>query len=398
VIDKIVDISTIITAPGGVNLAVVKVKTAQGVSGLGCATFTQRVLAVKTVVDDYLKPLLIGQNPDNINDLWQLIMQNAYWRSGPVLNNALSGIDMALWDIKGKKAGMPLYELLGGKCRGGVALYRHADGFRVEEVLDRVEEFKSMGYSHIRCQLGLYGGRGDLSNIPENCFSGTYYDPKAYRKSILLLFEKARERFGFDLELCHDVHERLTPADALQFARDLEPFRLFFLEDLLPTEQLQWFEKIRHQSSTPLAVGELFTGPGEWMSLITTRLIDFLRVHISHIGGITPAVKLASLADAFGVRTAWHGPPDLSPVGHSVNLHLSLVVPNFGIQEWAGYSPEVYEVFSGIAEVRKGYAYAADTPGIGIRLDEEAAAKYPFVSGNTEWTISRLPDGTLSKP
>jgi mannonate dehydratase len=396
---KITNVKTILTAPDGINLVVVKVETSEsGLYGLGCATFTQRYLAVKTAIDEYIKPFVLGKDPQRIEDIWQTTMVSSYWRNGPVLNNAISGLDMALWDIKGKLAGMPLYELLGGKCREGAPVYRHADGRDEREVEENVTAFMNQGYEYIRCQMGGYGGRNQKFRSPENALPGAYFDPDAYYRSVPKMFEHLRKKLGFEVKLLHDVHERLTPIDAVRLAKELEQYRLFFLEDPLAPEQIEWFEMIRHQSATPIAMGELFNNPREWTPLIVNRLIDFIRIHISQIGGITPAKKLTSLCEAFSVRTAWHGPGDVSPVGHAANVHLDISTSNHGVQEWCGFSEKMYEVFTGIPEVRKGYVYPNDKPGLGIDIDEKKAAKYPCKNTLPQWTLTRTPDGTSVRP
>jgi mannonate dehydratase len=389
--------------PGNDRLVVVKVETSEaGLYGLGCATFTQRPLAVRSAVEDYLKPFLIGKDVARIEDLWQTMMVNSYWRNGPVLNNAISGADMALWDIKGKQAGMPVYDLLGGKCREAAAVYRHADGQGEEQVLESVQRYMEEGYHYIRCQMGGYGGKYGASaaprSLPENAQPGVYFDPDAYARSIPRLFEHIRSHVGYEIELLHDIHERLVPIEAIRLAKQLEQYRLFFLEDPLPPEQNGWFTMLRQQCATPIAMGELFNNPQEWVALITNRLIDFIRVHISQIGGITPAKKLATLCETFGVRTAWHGPGDTSPVGHAANLHLDVNSPNFGIQEWSGFSEKLQEIFPGIPEVREGYMYPSEKPGLGIDIDEKLAAKYPCSEGPPTWTLARTPDGTAVRP
>jgi mannonate dehydratase len=398
---QIRDVRVILTSPGAGNiqkrLIVVKVETTEpGLYGVGCATFTQRHLAVRTVVEEYLKPLLIGRDPRNSEDLWQICHVNAYWRSGPVMNNALSGIDMALWDIKGKLAGLPVYQLLGGKCREGAAVYRHADGRTPAEVEDNVRAFLALGYRHVRCQMGGYGGAAVAR--PEGAVDGAYFDADGYARRVPVLFEHLRSTLGPDVELLHDVHERLAPITAIGLAKALEPYGLFFLEDILPPEQNAWFATLRAQCATPLAMGELFVNTNEWLPLISGRLIDFIRCHISAIGGITPARKLAALCEAFGIRTAWHGPGDVSPVGHAANVHLDVSSPNFGIQEWSGFGDLEQEIFPGCPEVRGGYAYPNDRPGLGIDVNEALAAKYPCPDGVLEWTQTRLPDGTLVTP
>lgn len=397
------DVRALLTSPGQGNvqrrLIVVKVETTEpGLYGLGCATFTQRHHAVRTVVDEYLKPLLLGRDPRNSEDLWQTVHVNAYWRTGPVMNNALSGVDMALWDIKGKLAGMPVYQLLGGKCREGAAVYRHADGNEPAQVADRVRQYQEQGYRYVRCQLGGYGGKTARANQPEGAPDGAYFDADAYARSVPRLFAHLREVLGFEMELLHDVHERLTPIAAVGLAKRLEPYQLFFLEDALPPEQLEWFANIRQQCVTPLAMGELFTSASEWKPLITQRLIDYIRCHISAIGGITPAKKLATLCEAFGIRTAWHGPGDVSPVGHAANVHLDVSSPNFGVQEFSGFSDLEQEIFPGCPQVRRGYIYPNERPGLGIDFNEALAAKYPCPDGVLDWTQARTTDGTAVYP
>jgi mannonate dehydratase len=393
------DVRTILTAPSGICLIVVKVETSEpGLYGLGCATFTQRHLAVRSAVQDFLRPFLEGKDPQNVEDLWHTMHVSPYWRNGPVLNNAISGVDMALWDIKGKLAGMPVYQLLGGKCREGVAVYRHAQGRDEDQMTERVLALMQEGYHYIRCQMGQYGWSARIRAAPDNAAPGAYFDPDAYAISVPRLFEHLRARIGFEIELLHDVHERLAPIEAIRLARQLEPYRLFFLEDPLPPEQIGWFRMLRAQSAIPIAMGELFSNPNEWMPLVTDRLIDFIRVHISAIGGLTPARKLATLCEAFGVRTAWHGPGDVSPVGHAANLHLDLSSRNFGVQEWTGFSEAERAVFPGCPEVRDGYMYPNEQPGLGIDLDEREAARYPCAGGGPAWTLARLPDGTSVPP
>lgn len=396
---KIRDVRAITTAPDGVNLVVVKVETTEpGLYGLGCATFTQRHLSVASAVEQYLKPFLIGKDPRRIEDIWQTAMVSSYWRNGPVLNNALSGVDMALWDIKGKLANMPVYDLLGGKCREAAVVYRHTDGRDVQEVEDNVRKYMEQGFRVLRCQLGGYGGRDHKLHSPENALPGVYFDPDTYARSVPRLFDHLRSKLGFDIELLHDIHERLVPIEAVRLAKQLEPYRLFFLEDALPPEQLDWFETIRSQCAVPLAMGELFVHSAEWMPLISRRLIDFIRCHISAIGGLTPAEKLATLCEAFGVRTAWHGPTDISPVGQAANIHLDLSSPNFGVQEWTEFSDKMREVFPGCPEVRNGYVYVSEKPGLGVDLDESKAALYPCHNVWPEWTLSRIPDGSAVRP
>ncbi|PAD16194.1 enolase C-terminal domain-like protein [Shouchella clausii] len=410
------EVKVILTAPGGIDLVVVKVETNDpDLYGLGCATFTQRVYAVKTAIEKYLKPFLIGKDPSRIEDIWHSANVSGYWRNGPIMNNALSGIDMALWDIKGKVANLPVYELLGGKCREGIPLYRHADGADEVEVEENVLALVDEGYQYVRCQMGMYGGSGttdtrlinkvyERSNkvvskrSPKGALPGIYFDPEAYAKSVVGLFEHLRLKVGPNVEFIHDIHERVSPIEAVRLAKNLEPYHLFYLEDPVAPENLDWLKMFREQTTTPIAVGELFSNINEWKTIITNKQIDFIRCHVSTVGGITPAKKIAILGELHGVRTAWHGPGDISPIGAAANLHLDISSPNFGIQEWTLMNEALHEVFPGSPTVEEGFAYLSNRPGLGVDLDEEKAKKYPAQGGIPEWTLARTPDGTVARP
>lgn len=394
------DVKTIMTEPPGVRrLIVVKIITSEdGLYGVGCATFTQRYRAVHTAVEEHLKPALIGRDVDRIEETWQQMMVGGYWRNGPVFNNAISGVDQALWDIKGKRAGMPVYQLLGGKCREAAACYTHAGGDSPEAVVDNMRERMAEGYRYLRLDMG--GAEGGGGNIvkPEGAPEGSYYNPRGYMRGHVKMLEHLREELGPEIEVMIDVHERLRPSEAVSLAKAVEPFDLFFLEDPLAPEDIDWFRNIRQVCSTPIAMGELFNHPLEWRPLIQDRLIDFIRMHVSQMGGITPARNVAAFAHMYGVRTAWHGPSDTSPVGHAANLHLDLSAPNFGIQEWCRFSEAIYEIFPGTPEVRNGYMYPNDQPGLGVDVDEKLAAKYPCTDKPDNWGRKRLPDGTPIRP
>lgn len=402
----ITDVQTILTAPNGIRLVVVKVLTSEpGLYGLGCATFTQRAHAVATAIDRYLKPFSIGRDVDRIEDLYQAAYVSSYWRSGPVLNNALSGVDQALWDIKGKRAGMPVYQLLGGKCREAVPVYVHASGSSPEEVEDAARAYMAQGFRYIRCQMAIpgyssYGGRSMNSVSALDPAQARTWEPSPYVYSVPRLFEHLRLQLGDDVELLHDVHERIPPIQGVWLARALEEYRLFFLEDLFAPEDLDYFRMVRQQCATPIAMGELFVNQAEYVPLIRERLIDFIRVHISDIGGFSMARKLAAFCEFMGVRTAFHGPGDVSPVGHAANMHLDLAVPNFGIQELALFRDETREVFPGCPEVRDGCMWPNDRPGWGIDLDEAAAARHPFPEHPTNgaWPEIRRLDGSVIRP
>jgi mannonate dehydratase len=393
------DVQTILTQPDRSRLIIVKVITSEpGLYGLGCATFTQRFHAVHTAIEKHLKAFLLGRDVSRIEEIWQMSMVHSYWRNGPVLSNAISGVDQALWDIKGKQANMPVYQLLGGKCREAAAVYVHADGRTPQEVEANVRKYMEQGYRYIRVQMGGYGGKDAAMVKPEGALDGAYFDPRDYTRRALHMIEHVRSAVGEEVELLHDIHERLRPIEAVQFAKDVERFKLFFLEDALAPEDIEWFKNIRQQCSTPLAMGELFNNPREWQPLIEGRLIDFIRMHVSQMGGLTPARNVAAFANMYGIRTAWHGPGDTSPVGHAANLHLDVWAPNFGVQEWCRFPEHVYELFPGLPEVRNGYMYPNDRPGLGIDIDEKLAAKYPCQDEVEWWTQTRLPDGGPTRP
>jgi mannonate dehydratase len=401
---KITKVKAITTCPHGIELIMVKVETDQpGLYGYGCATFRQRAHAVVSAIDDYLDDFCKGKSVENIEDIWQTAYVSSYWRNGPVLNNALSGLDQALWDIKGKMAGMPVYQLLGGKCRFAVDCYSHANGRTPEEVVESVQEIKEKGFRHIRIQLGGYGAThmADKADFKEAGFGtpdDNYMNQQTYLKMIPILFETVRSKFGEELELLHDIHERVQPMDAIRMIKILEEYRPFFIEDPFSPENNQYFELLRQHTLTPIAMGELFNSPHEWLEPMAKKLFDFIRIHISQIGGITPAMKVARLGEWFNVRTAWHGPGDVSPVGHAANAHIDLAVWNFGIQESVNFSDKLREIFPGAPYMDNGYMFINEAPGLGVDVNEKLAAKYPFPTFNYNWTQVRKKDGTPIRP
>ncbi len=392
-------VKSLFTAPNGIRLVVVKVETSEpGLYGWGCATFTQRPHTVQVAVDEYLDPFLRGRDVDDIEDVWQSAFVSSYWRNGPILNNALSGVDQALWDIKGKRAGMPVYQLLGGKCRDRVPLYHHCSGRDPKEVEDDIRASMEKGYRYCRAQMAVpkYRTYGAKPNPDEP----DIWEPRPYCRSVVTLFEHLRGALGYEIELLHDIHERVPPRDAIQLAKQLEPYQLFFLEDPFAPEDVGYHRQLRQATTTPIAMGELFSNVTEYLPLIQERLIDFIRVHVSTIGGISPSRKLAALCEYFGIRTAWHGPGDVSPVGHAANMHLDLACYNFGIQEETFFKDETREVFPGAPEIHDGCMWPNDRPGLGVDVDETAAARYPFPEreANGCWPAIRRWDGTVIRP
>lgn len=416
---KIKDIKVLLTAPDRIRLVAVKVETTEpGLYGWGCATFTQRAYVVQTAIEKYLKPFLIGRNVDEIEDVWQSSYVSSYWRNGPVLFNAMSGVDIALWDIKGKRAGMPLYQLLGGKVRKGADLYFHASGGDFAEVSDRAKQAMERGYRYVRVQTAVEGmatygaGRGGPTNTTpapgtvEEAIGPT--NPKAiwestkYARMLPKFFEHLRKNLGDDIELLHDVHERVSLTQGIQICKDVEQYRPYFIEDPFPPEDNAHFALLRQQCATPIAMGELFNTQQEYLPLIKDKLIDFIRIHISQIGGLSPARKVQALSEFFGVRTAWHGPGDASPLAHAAQLALELASYNFGIHEGAIFQKNTQEVFVGCPEVKDGYMWAQEKPGLGMDIDEKVAAKFPYPDGppnfDYNWGTTRRRDGTVIRP
>lgn len=414
---KITDIKTILTAPDRIKLVVVKIMTSEpGLYGIGCATFTQRAYVVATALEKYLKPFLIGRNVDEIEDIWQSCYVSSYWRNGPVLFNAMSGVDIALWDIKAKRANMPLYQLLGGKVRMGADLYYHASGLEYAELDDKVAAAIQTGYRHVRIQMGQkgnanYGARGATGTpassvgLPPEQAGPTdpkiIFDPMLYARSVPKMFEHIRSKFGEEVELLHDVHERIPLNAAINMCKAVEEYHPYFIEDPFPPEDNDHFKLLRQQTSVPLAMGELFNTQQEYLPLIKDRLIDFIRIHISQIGGLSPARKVQALSEYFGVRTAWHGPGDASPVAHAAQLALELCSYNFGVHEGYVFPQNTKDVFIGCPETKNGYMYAQEKPGLGMDIDEKVAAKFPFPDGpvfDYSWGTTRRKDGTVIRP
>lgn len=400
---RIKSVKAIATAPQGSNLIVVKVETTEpGLYGLGCATFTQRAFSVITAVNTYLSEFCAGRDVDNIEDMWQACYVSSYWRNGPELNNALSGLDEALWDIKGKRAGMPVYKLLGGKARFAIPCYSHANGNTPEAVADDVQRIMGLGFKHIRIQQGGYGAVGALNQKPDFKTAGfgmetdQYMNERMYLKSVPAMFNVVRKRCGDEIELLHDIHERVQPIDAINMIKKVEEYRPFFIEDPFSPENMEWFTQLRQATSVPIAMGELFNNVNEFKEPMVNRMFDFIRCHVSQIGGITPAMKVARLGEWFNIRTAWHGPGDVSPVGHAAHAHIDLAVWNFGIQEAVNFSDKMLSVFSGCPTMKDGYMSVNEVPGLGVDINETEAAKYP-ISTKSNWQV-RKADGTIIRP
>ena len=398
---KITSARVVVTCPGR-NFVTLKIETDAGVYGLGDATLNGRELAVASYLQDHVVPCLIGRDAHRIEDLWQFLYKGAYWRRGPVTMSAIAAVDTALWDIKGKIANLPVYQLLGGASREGVMVYGHANGKDVDETIDNALRYQAEGYKAIRLQSGVPGLASTYGVSKDRYFyepadadlpTENVWSTEKYMRSVVPLFEKAREKLGWDVHLLHDIHHRLTPIEAARLGKDLEPFRPFWLEDATPAENQDAFRLIRQHTTSPLAVGEIFNSIWDCKGLIENQLIDYIRATVVHAGGITHLRRIAALADLYQVRTGCHGATDLSPVCMAAALHFDLSVPNFGVQEYMRHTPETDAVFPHAYTFEKGMMHPGDKPGLGVDLDEVLAAKYPYKRAFLP--VNRLEDGTM---
>ena len=392
----------IVTCPGR-NFVALKIETAAGIHGVGDATLNGRELAVASYLTDHLIPTLIGRDAHQIEDIWQFLYRGAYWRRGPVTMSAIAAVDMALWDIKAKAAGLPLYQLLGGACRTGVRVYGHANGETIADTIAEARRYRDLGYTAIRLQAGVPG----LASTYGVSRDKMYYEPAdgslptenlwstpKYLKSVPDLFAAAREALGWDVDLLHDTHHRLTPIEAARLGKDLEPYRLFWLEDTVPADNQESFRLIRQHTTTPLAVGEIFNTIWDCRQLIQEQLIDYIRATVVHAGGVSHLRRVAALADLYNVRTGCHGATDLSPVCMAAALHFDLSVPNFGLQEYMRHTPETDAVFPHAYTFSAGALHPGHEPGLGVDIDETLAARYPYKRAYLP--VNRLEDGTMT--
>jgi len=399
---KITNARVIVTCPGR-NFVTLKIETDEGVYGLGDATLNGRELSVASYLQDHVVPCLIGRDAHRIEDIWQYLYKGAYWRRGPVTMSAIAAVDTALWDIKGKIAGLPLYQLLGGASREGVMVYGHANGKTVEETIDNALHYQSQGYKAIRLQSGVPGLASTYGVSKDRYFyepadadlpTENLWSSEKYLRSVPELFEKAREALGWDVHLLHDIHHRLTPIEAGRLGKDLEPYRPFWLEDAVPAENQANFRLIRQHTTTPLAVGEIFNSIWDCKQLIEEQLIDYIRATVVHAGGITHLRRIASFADMHNVRTGCHGATDLSPVCMAAALHFDLSVPNFGVQEYMRHTEETDAVFPHAYSFDNGLMHPGDKPGLGVDIDEALAATYEYKRAYLP--VNRLEDGTMT--
>ena len=398
---RIADARVVVTCPGR-NFVTLKIVTDEGVTGVGDATLNGRELAVAAYLREHVVPALLGRDPARIEDTWQYLYKGAYWRRGPVTMTAIAAVDTALWDIKGKVAGLPLYQLLGGRSRDGATAYGHANAQTTDEVLTEVARHLELGYRAVRVQTGVPGlattygvGTGAAPYEPADAAvpSEATWSTRRYLAHVPSVFRRVREEFGPDVMLLHDVHHRLTPIEAARLGAALEPYDLTWMEDPVPAELQEGFRLIRQHTTTPIAVGEVFNSVWDCRELITGQLIDYIRTTVVHAGGITHLRRIFDLANLYHVRTGSHGATDLSPVCMAAALHLDISVPNFGLQEHMGHSAETDAVFPHGYRFADGYLHPSEEPGLGVDIDEELAARHPYRPASLP--VNRLEDGTL---
>jgi mannonate dehydratase len=397
----------IVTSPGR-NFVTLRLTTSDQVQGIGDATVNGRELAVASYLQDHVCPLLIGRDPQRIEDIWQYLYRGGYWRRGPVTMAAIAAVDVALWDIKAKLAGMPLYQLLGGASRRGLLAYGHASGADIPSLFESIDEHLQLGYHAIRIQTGV-PGLGSVYGVASGGGSGPRYDyeparrtalpieeswdTRAYLRHVPAVFEAVRNKVGPELPLLHDVHHRLTPIQAAKLGKSLEPFDLFWMEDCTPAENQEALRLVRRHTTTPLAIGEVFNTVWDYQTLITEQLIDYVRSAVTHTGGISPMKRLMDFAGLYQIKSGMHGPTDISPVGMAAAMHLGLAIHNFGIQEYMQQSKATLEVFRTSYTFAEGLLHPGDNAGLGVEIDETAALAYPYVPAYLP--VNRLLDGTM---
>ncbi|MEU7826157.1 D-mannonate dehydratase ManD [Catellatospora sp. NPDC049133] len=403
---KIVAAEVIVTSPSR-NFVTLKITTEDGITGLGDGTLNGRELSVASYLTDHVVPLLIGRDAHRIEDTWQYLYRSAYWRRGPVTMAAIAAVDVALWDIKAKAAGMPLYQLLGGASRNGVMAYGHASGRDLPELFDSVRKHLALGFKSIRIQTSVPGINAVYGVAAQTEGERYDYEPaqrtplpveedwdtRAYLRHLPGVFEAIRNEFGPELPLLHDGHHRMTPIQAARLGKDLEPYDLFWLEDCTPAENQEALRLVRQHTTTPLAIGEVFNTVWDYQTLIREQLIDYVRSAVTHTGGITAMRKLLDFAAQYQIKSGIHGPTDISPVGMAAALHLDLAIHNFGIQEYMQHSPLTDEVFRQSFTFTDGHLHPGEQPGLGVELDEQAAARFPYVAAYLP--VNRLKDGTV---
>lgn len=392
----------IVTSPGR-NYVTVKVTTREGLVGHGDATLNGRELAVAAALREHLVPIVVGRDVDRIEDTWQYLYKGAYWHQGAVGMAGLAAIDTALWDIKAKRADVPLYQLLGGASRDRCLAYTHAFGADLPELFTSIRAQLDRGFRAVRVQVAVpalgpgYGVSSESAAYEPARRGGApqeeVWSTPDYLRQVPGVFEAVRAEFGPELDLLHDVHHRLTPIEAARLGRDLEPYRLFWLEDVIGGHDADALRLVRQHTTTPIAMGEVVTHLTEAREIVQGRLIDYLRATVTHAGGVTHLRRILDFAAVFGVRSGCHGPSDISPIGLAAALHIGLAIPNFGIQEYMGHNDATNAVFPHGYTLQDGALHPGDLPGHGAEIDTALALEHPYERAYLP--VNRLRDGTL---
>ncbi|GAB2832474.1 D-mannonate dehydratase ManD [Microbacterium insulae] len=396
-----IESADVVVCNPGRNFVTLILRTSDGVVGIGDATLNGRELAVASYLKDHVVPMLIGRDASRIEDTWQYLYRGVYWRRGPITMAAIAAVDMALWDIKGKSAGMPVHELLGGRSRETIRAYGHAHGRDVEELIDSVHARRAQGFDAVRVQVGV-PGMGNGYGVAEGRYeparlggvpSEEVWDTGRYLRYLPTVFERLRGEFGDELDLLHDVHHRLTPIQAAQLGRALEQYRPFWLEDMTTAENQESFRLIREHTTVPLATGETFNSIVDYLTLVPEQLIDYIRSAVTHAGGLTGLRRILDFGAVYQIKSAIHGPTDISPIGMAAAIHLDTVHHAFGIQEYMQHDAIVSEVFRADFAFADGCFRPGAGAGLGVTFDEEAAARFPYAAASLP--VNRLLDGTV---
>jgi L-alanine-DL-glutamate epimerase-like enolase superfamily enzyme len=357
---EITDVSVYLAKERRTFLFVV-IDTDAGIYGVGEAGITGRELAVAGAIEHF-KPLLIGENPFRIEHLWQTLFRGGFFPAQRILTAAIAAIDIALYDIKGKALGVPVYDLLGGQVRDKVVTYNHINGTTSEALAEHASESAAEGWKFVRWSL-----RSD----------GDLLEPRTAVNAAIAEFAAVRAAVGDEIELCYDAHTRINHADAARLCREVEPYRPFFIEDPLRSENPDSYTTLRSHTAVPLAVGEQYSSKWDFRQMIEDELMDYARIDVCICGGLTEAKKIAGWCETHYIDVAVHNP--IGPVASVACLHLNLTLPNFAVQELPRKPNEsLPDVVINPPLWENGYLLPSDEPGLGIEFDRQVIENYPF--------------------
>ncbi len=388
---KISDVKTFLVHDAerpGRNYTFVKIYTDEGLTGLGEAGVTWKELAVQGLVETY-RPILIGMDPSRIEHIWQTLWRGQFFRGGHVHSATVAAIDLALWDLRGKALGAPVYDLLGGRARDYARCYCHVQGDAhgvphagIDEMVDYAKQQVAQGWRYVRF------GAGETRAMTEG---GVLEQADALRWTVEA-FGSLRDALGPEVEICVDLHQRTTPVYAVEMARQLAPMRPFFIEDPVRAENVAEFAYLRAQMPVPIATGEQLASKWEWRELIERDLIDYCRVDLCICGGLTETRKLAGWCETHYIEQVPHNP--LGPVSTAACLHFDLSTPLFAVQELTWRPGVLAGVVRTDMRLEGGNLYSGGSPGLGVDLDEDAARALPFRPGGMKLLYRE--DGSVS--